>query len=141
MESRSLKKEIEDPSTSSGFSLLGRLVAELTKKKFITHTLAEGDTKFLGVCKAAGGSWHRRLDLRLLQLDHCWCGILYYTGSEVFNRRMRRHAKRRGFLLNEYDLRVVSKEGQLSSPLPITSEEDIFDYIGFPYVPPEDRSY
>ena len=34
----------------------------------------------------------RRLDIRLLPHDQFYCGVLYFTGSDMFNKSMRAHA-------------------------------------------------
>ena len=51
----------------------------------------------------------RRLDIRLLPFDQYHCGILYFTGSDQFNKMMRAHALDQGFTLNEYSLRPIDK--------------------------------
>ena len=53
---------------------------------------------------------------------------------------MRAHALDQGFTLNEYTLRPLDDKGQPEAPLPISSEEDIFDYISFEYKRPEERN-
>ena len=44
---------------------------------------------------------------RLIPNDQYYCGILYFTGSDEFNRRMRQHALDNGFTINEYSIRYV----------------------------------
>ena len=44
---------------------------------------------------------------RLIPNDQYFCGILYFTGSDEFNRRMRHHALEKGFTINEYSIRLV----------------------------------
>ena len=41
--------------------------------------------------------------------DQYYCGILYFTGSDQFNKAMRSHALDQGFTLNEYSLRPIDK--------------------------------
>lgn len=74
---------------------------------------------------------------RLLPKDQYYCGVLYFTGSDVFNKTMRAHALEKGFTLNEYTIRPLDN---LKSPLPVSCEEDIFDYIGYEYKAPHERS-
>ena len=81
----------------------------------------------------------RRLDIRLLPKDQYHCGILYSTGSDLFNKNMRSHALDIGFTLNEYTLRPL--DGTVpQEPLPVSSEEDIFDYLGMEFKQPYERS-
>jgi len=117
-------------------NLLHRLVERLKKEGLVTDKISEGDTKFMGVCKLH--QHFRRLDIRLLPKDQYYCGLLYFTGSDVFNKKMRAEALNKGFTLNEYSLRPL-EDGQPQEPLPVSSERDIFEYIDFAYKEPEDR--
>ena len=65
------------------------------------------------MCKVKKDSVARRLDIRLIPQDQYYCGILYFTGSDLFNKNMRAHALDRGYTLNEYTLRPVDKTGKL----------------------------
>ncbi len=125
---------------SEGGKLLKSVVEALTEAGLITDVISHGDVKFAGVCKAPGATRFRRLDLRLLPSDQFYCGVLYFTGSDQFNKHMRSHALDRGFTLNEYTLRPVDKAGVPGKPLPVSSEEDIFDYISYQYKKPEERN-
>ncbi|XP_028174412.1 DNA polymerase beta-like [Ostrinia furnacalis] len=118
---------------------LKTLVDEL-KKDLITDVISIGDTKFMGVCRASSESSARRLDIRLVPHEQYYCAVLYFTGSDVFNKTMRAHALDKGFTLNEYSLRPVGITGVPGEPVPISSEEDIFDYIDYPYKKPEERN-
>jgi DNA polymerase beta len=72
----------------------------------------------------------------LIPNDEYYCGILYFTGSDMFNKNMRGIALDKGFTLNEHSLRRLdSKES-----LPVNSEKDIFDYLGMEYKKPEERN-
>ena len=53
----------------------------------------------------------RRLDIRLTPHDQYYCSILYFTGSDLFNKNMRAHALQNGFTLNEYTLRPLGSTG------------------------------
>lgn len=115
------------------------------------------------MCKV--GNFARRLDIRLNPHDQFYCAILYFTGSDLFNKEMRTHALHQGFSLNEYTLRplgltsmmdnkvikwklflilvflhFVNMLGIPGEPVDITSEEDIFEYINYPYKKPEERN-
>ncbi|XP_072255015.1 DNA polymerase beta [Pyxicephalus adspersus] len=124
--------------------LLHQIVQALEECKFITDTLVKGDTKFMGVCQlpSEGGKQFpfRRIDIRLIPKDQYYCGVLYFTGSDIFNKNMRTHALEKGFTLNEYTLRPLGITGIAGEPLPIDSEKDIFDYIQYKYREPKERS-
>ncbi|KAG7476652.1 hypothetical protein MATL_G00085060 [Megalops atlanticus] len=125
--------------------LLHAVVDHLESLGFITDTLSKGDTKFMGVCQLARGDeeeeyLHRRIDIRLIPKDQYYCGVLYFTGSDIFNKNMRTRALEKGFTLNEYTIRPLGVTGVPGEPLPVDSEKDIFDYIQWKYREPKDRS-
>uniref|UniRef100_A0A8D1AVN7 DNA polymerase n=1 Tax=Sus scrofa TaxID=9823 RepID=A0A8D1AVN7_PIG len=125
--------------------LLHRVVEQLQKVHFITDTLSKGETKFMGVCQLPSKNNekeypHRRIDIRLIPKDQYYCGVLYFTGSDIFNKNMRAHALEKGFTINEYTIRPVGVTGVAGEPLPVDSEKDIFDYIQWKYREPKDRS-
>jgi len=126
-------------SCNKGFSssALKDIVETLEKAGLITDSLTHGDVKYMGVCKV--GEVARRIDIRLTPCDQYHCAILYFTGSDVFNQKMRAHALQNGYTLNEYTLRPIGATGVPGEPVPVTSEEDIFDYIDYKYVEPKDR--
>ena len=117
---------------------LARVVRSLTEEQVITDTLSQGSTKFMGVCRLSSDLPARRLDIRLIPHHQFYCGVLYFTGSDSFNRAMRSWALDRGFTLNEYCLRPMVG-GKPQEPLPVSSEIEIFHYLEFPYKQPKDR--
>ncbi|KAF5284918.1 hypothetical protein FQA39_LY16873 [Lamprigera yunnana] len=119
--------------------LLRGIVEKLEKFGLVTERLSLGKTKFMGACKLRDRPT-RRLDIRLTPHEQYYCSILYFTGSDLFNKEMRAHAQDAGFILNEYTLRPLGSTGVPGEPLEINSEEDIFDCIGFPYKSPEERN-
>ncbi|XP_005998646.1 DNA polymerase beta [Latimeria chalumnae] len=125
--------------------LLHQVVEHLEEIGFITDTLSKGDSKFMGVCQLPDSDdgveyLHRRIDIRLIPKDQYYCGVLYFTGSDIFNKNMRAHALEMGFTLNEYTIRPVGVTGVPGEPLPVESESDIFDYIEWKYREPKDRT-
>lgn len=123
------------------------VVASLEKCGLIVDTISQGDSKFMGACRLSGVKETstetpvRRLDIRFIPYDQFYCAILYFTGSDLFNKEMRTHALSKGFTLNEYSLRPVGSTGVAGEPILITSEEDIFNCIDFKYRKPEDRDW
>uniref|UniRef100_A0AAY4E267 DNA polymerase n=1 Tax=Denticeps clupeoides TaxID=299321 RepID=A0AAY4E267_9TELE len=127
--------------------LLHSVVECLESSGFVTDTLSKGDTKFM-VRKCRGvvvkdekeAHLHRRIDIRLIPKDQYYCGVLYFTGSDIFNKNMRTHALEKGFTLNEYTIRPIGVTGMPGEPLLVDSEKDIFEYIQWKYREPKDRS-
>lgn len=124
----------------NGGPILKRLVDALKRSNLVTHTLSHGRAKFMGVCRLDKGL-HRRLDLRLIPQDQFYCGVLYYTGSDQFNKAMRAHALKNGFTLNEYNLRPITKDRKPLNPIVIKSEKDVFKRLSFPWRSPANRNW
>ncbi|KAK2150827.1 hypothetical protein LSH36_386g00004, partial [Paralvinella palmiformis] len=126
-------------------SLLKAVISKLEESNFITDHLSHGDTKYMGVCKLPrekDGTEHcyRRIDIRLIPHDQFFCALLYFTGSDQFNKAMRTKALDEGFTLNEYCIRPMGSTGVPGEPLPVASEQDVFDYVGMKYKEPSERS-
>ncbi|XP_046428498.1 DNA polymerase beta-like isoform X1 [Neodiprion fabricii] len=122
--------------------MLKNIVKHLEKEGIITETISIGNTKFMGVCRdpAESSKPFRRLDIRVTPSDHYYCAVLYFTGSDLFNKNMRAHALKKKFTLNEYTLKHLTLEGLPGNAELITSEEDIFSKLGLPYKKPEERN-
>ncbi|CAH1118337.1 unnamed protein product [Phaedon cochleariae] len=120
--------------------MLGNIVTALEKCGLITDTLSLGETKFMGACKVDSDHPTRRLDIRFTPHDQYYCSILYFTGSDMFNKAMRAHALENGFTLNEYTLRPIGSTGVPGESVDVSSEKDIFDFIDYPYREPKDRN-
>ena len=111
-------------------------VEKLKAIGFITDVLALGDKKCMAICTTGNGKF-RRLDLLLTPIEEYAYAILYFTGSDRFNVRMRQIALDRGYSLNEHTLTPMRPE--LPTPPPMSSEADIFAFLGMEYVAPADR--
>lgn len=57
---------------------------------------------------------------RILPHDQYYCALLYFTGSDVFNKNMRAHALEQGFTLNEYTLRPLGSTGNIALSFDVT---------------------
>ncbi|XP_066878565.1 DNA polymerase beta isoform X2 [Kogia breviceps] len=100
----------------------------------LTHPSFTSESTKQTLCqKGKQSSW-------LIPKDQYYCGVLYFTGSDIFNKNMRAHALEKGFTINEYTIRPLGVTGVAGEPLPVDSEKDIFDYIQWNYREPKDRS-
>ncbi|EDV26116.1 uncharacterized protein TRIADDRAFT_50243 [Trichoplax adhaerens] len=133
-----------DKKIGNKASLLHQVVKKLENAHVITDTISIGNTKFMGVCRLPDNdnpdNIHRRIDIRL-DIEIYLCGLLYFTGSDLFNKRMRQTAIEKGFTLNEYCIRPIGTTGVHGEAIPITCEEDIFDIIQMEYVEPHKRNF
>ena len=86
----------------------------------------------------------RRLDIKVYAKVQYPFAILYFTGSDYFNRSMRLFCQKKDLSLSDKDLRRVIRvhkekvhEGEC---IPCETEEDIFRAVGLEYKKPADRS-
>ncbi|KAG5510819.1 hypothetical protein JKF63_07891 [Porcisia hertigi] len=106
--------------------VLDAFLAGLKADRYIEATLAQGPTKFMGLCRlramgselVAPGKGKetkantststtfraRRLDVRYVDSDSFPAAMLYFTGSKNFNVIMRSEAIKKNCILNEYGL-------------------------------------
>ena len=104
---------------------------------YISDELAFGDNKFMGVCKLPGCNKFRRLDIIVTTPEQYHFEVLYFTGSDDFNKEMRSEALKQGYSLSQYNFTVVETGKIIDKKF--DSEEDIFEFLGFKYVEPKDR--
>ena len=111
----------------------------LRESGYVTDTLAQGPSKFMGVCRLPDGM-HRRLDLRSVPPEQFHFATLYFTGSNLLNVKMRLRAIELGMTLNEYRLeRKPAVDGQEAEAVPAGSEREVFEALGMDYLEPHER--
>ena len=142
---------VSHPDGKSHEGVMTKLLESLKSSGFLTDDLTFAENgehrKYLGVCKLPGeNSKHRRLDIIVVPYNEWACSLLYFTGSDYFNRSMRLLAKNNGMSLSEHSLNtgVVRKGGEKifeGTPLPVFSEKDVFDYLGLEYREPHERDW
>jgi DNA polymerase (family 10) len=98
--------------------------------------------RVLGLKFTRGGDFEKTTKVGVLQVElrafapkEYGAALLFTTGSGKFNVAMRTLAKVRGLLLNRYGLWTRDKSKLIAS----TSEQAIFDALGLPFVPVEER--
>ena len=142
---------VSHPDGKSHEGVMIKLLDSLKSSGFLTDDLTFAENgehrKYLGVCKLPGeNTKHRRLDIIVVPYNEWACSLLYFTGSDYFNRSMRLLAKNNGMSLSEHSLNtgVVRKGGEKifeGTPLPVFSEKDVFDYLGLDYREPHERDW
>ena len=85
-----------------------RLLQRLFQCGLMTHRLTSDNDenfKFFGICRL-GGALHRRIDLVFVPPGEWATALLYFTGSDLFNRAMRLRADKLGMSLSQHALRA-----------------------------------
>ena len=134
-----------DPYTPE---LMNTFYLKLIKKNIIEekNVISKGNTKLMAV--ASIDEIFRHLDIFYYPSNVYPFALLFTTGSKEFNVKMRSHALKNGYSLNERNLTHVSPSGnpvteseyltKIKKRYPET-EEDIFTFLEYPYVLPEQR--
>lgn len=115
---------------------LAQYVNTLKAQGYITDVLAQGDSKCLAVCRLPSGK-ARRLDLLITPPEEYGFAVLYFTGSDGFNVRMRQHALERGYSLNEHALTGVNSGKKVHG---ICTERDVFTALKLQWKEPTERT-
>ena len=87
-------------STADAETHLQQFIDLLVDEGYIRGEFARGEHKFMGVCRLPRHQTYRHVDLLLCKPEEYWYTILYFTGSDVFNVSMRRHALSKGHSLS-----------------------------------------
>lgn len=98
----------------------------------------------MGVCKVPQeGALARRIDMKVYPKEQFGFALLYFTGSDYFNRSMRLFADKKGFTLSDHGLIPTSKAGgskvSKGISVPCQTEEEVFKALGLPYKSPAER--
>lgn len=118
--------------TSDNLQIFDKIIETLKKENIIKETLSKGKHKSMTICKINEESTGRRVDFMITSKEDYPFAILYFTGNKDFNVKMREHAKKIGYTLNEYKFKDVEKI--------FSSERDIFEYLKLSYVEPSKRN-
>lgn len=117
-------------------NLMSRLVYVLRRNNYVIETLAEGPKKFMGICRLPNQT-PRRIDIIWCSREEYPFALFYFTGSDKYNRRVREIAHKKGLKLNEKNIQYIMGE---KKELPdFLTERDITDFLGLPYLEPQDR--
>ena len=131
------------PDDNVAATLIARIVPPLRESGLLTYNLTKEDSgdKYMGLCCLGPGQRQRRIDLKSFPQAEFGCALLYFTGSDYWNRSLRTFARRRGYSLSEHALvRRFSRDTKSEVPVPgLYSESDVMRVLGLKYVPPGER--
>ena len=79
------------------------------------------------------------MDLRVVEPASYGAALLYFTGSQQHNIRLRERGQRMGLTLNEYGLFRIGPDGQAGERVAGATEDEVYAALGLPFIPPELR--
>ena len=127
---------------------LDTLIVFLEKDGFLLERLSnphrsseDWSESYMGVCRVE--ELARRIDIKIYPPEQYAFALLYFTGSDYFNRSMRRYAQIKGFSLDDHALTQVVRHGKQkvarTATIPCKTEEEIFNALGIPFKAPAER--
>ena len=135
--------------------LLMRIIGRLKDIGFLVDDLSvpSGRTEheqdsYMGVCRLMDGEnrLHRHIDIKVYKPQHFPFAVLYFTGSDHFNRSMRYFAKQKGYTLSDTHLAPAVRVGNTkvhtmtAKAIKCKTERDIFAALGLKYIAPTLRN-
>jgi len=106
------------------------LIAAFCEADWVSEVVARGGTKATVVSHDS-----LRFDLRVVAPE-CFGNVLqHFTGSKDHNVALREDTQRRGLSISEYGVTTI-ESGEVITH---ASEEELYTYLGYSYVPPELR--
>lgn len=119
--------------------LMLQVIKTMFEVNFAVFTFGGGtddvsSNRWLGATALRGGSW-RRMDILCVLPGEIGAAMIYYTGNDNFNRKIRLLASWRGMRLNDKGL--FTKGGKLVEG---ESEHRIFEILGVPWYKATDRN-
>ncbi|CAG8605549.1 22121_t:CDS:10 [Cetraspora pellucida] len=139
-----------DSDGKSSLDSFLKLLDALREQGLLTHDLTQhneekASSRYLGICKLPDGKY-RRIDLFIVPFNELGAALLSFTGNDIFNRSMRLLARKQKMKLNNHGLyKNISRgrggvsltEGTLVAQ---RTEREIFDALGVPWRPPNERN-
>jgi len=97
---------------------------------YVREILMQGPTKSSVIIQEG-----LQVDLRVVEEESFGAALAYFTGSKAHNIRLREMAVKAGLKINEYGIFSEKDDKRLGGE----KEEDVYDILGLPYIPPELR--
>ncbi|XP_047959735.1 DNA polymerase lambda [Salvia hispanica] len=147
---------ITHPDGKSHIGFLTKYVERLKDINFLREDLVfsihseegtdSGVDTYFGLCTYPGRELRHRIDLKVYPRDIYAFGLIAWTGNDVLNRRLRILAESKGFRLDDTGLFPAThssgeKRGSKgSASLKFATEKQVFDFLGFPWLEPNQRN-
>jgi DNA polymerase (family 10) len=123
---RRMKEIVHDVDILAASTNVEQTMKAFLAMPFIQQVLAQGGTK-----ASVRVQDDLQVDLRVIDPKSWGAALHYFTGSKAHNIRMRERAIKQGLKLNEYGL-FDSADRFIAG----TTEEEIFETLGLPFIPP-----
>jgi DNA polymerase (family X) len=116
------------------------IIATASDPKALARTL--GELELVESVQSSGDAGARvtthtgmKIDLKVVEPDQFGNVLQHFTGSKAHNVALRENAVRRGLHISEYGI----LDDETGETLRCASEEDVYERLGLPWIPPELR--
>ncbi|GAV90414.1 NTP_transf_2 domain-containing protein/DNA_pol_lambd_f domain-containing protein [Cephalotus follicularis] len=147
---------VTHPDGKSHKGFLSKYVKRLKDLRFLREDLVfsthseegtdSGVDTYFGLCTYPGRELRHRIDFKVYPRDIHAFGLIAWTGNDVLNRRLRLLAESKGYRLDDTGLFPATQGsgGKLgvraSTSLKLETEKEVFDFLEFPWLEPEERN-
>ncbi|KAJ0986714.1 hypothetical protein J5N97_005070 [Dioscorea zingiberensis] len=105
-----------------------------------------GVDTYFGLCTYPGQEQRHRIDLKVYPRSIYAFGQIAWTGNDVLNRRLRLLAESKGYRLDDTGLYLAAQSSggkrglKSSTSVSCTTEKEVFEVLGFPWLEPHERN-
>ncbi|CAA7020736.1 unnamed protein product [Microthlaspi erraticum] len=141
---------ITHPDGQSHKGFLTKFVKRLKEINFLREDLIfsthseegtdSGVDTYFGLCTHPGQELRRRIDFKVYPRDIYAFGLIAWTGNDVLNRRLRLLAESKGYRLDDTGLFPATQGARATASLKLATEKQVFDFLGFPCLEPNERN-
>eukprot|EP01084_Bolivina_argentea_P045893 84471_1 len=142
---------ITHPQSEYTHGLLMRVVNRFHDIGFLVDDLSvpsgrhkddDDHDSYMGIARMIGDEYkyYRHVDIKIYKPEHFAFAVLYFTGSDHFNRSMRYFAKRKGFTLSDTQLAPAIRQNNskiftfTAKAIKCSTEQEIFEALGLKYI-------
>ena len=129
--------------------MLDTVIPRLFESGYLRIGLATTDkddgSKWHGAAALPGHSTWRRIDFLFVPWNEIGAALIYFTGNDIFNRSIRLLASKKGMRLNQRglwtDVIRGKNRGRMTQGTLVEAKDEkkIFEHLGVPWLPPEQR--
>jgi DNA polymerase (family 10) len=130
---RRCKETIGDLDLLAASEEPGQVCAAFAESGLLERVELAGDTKVSGSLPEG-----RDVDLRVVEPESYGAALVYFTGSQQHNIRLRERGQDRGLKVNEYGV-FEEKEGVEGKRIAGRSEKEVYAALDLAWIPPELR--
>ncbi|KAK9119622.1 hypothetical protein Scep_017715 [Stephania cephalantha] len=146
---------ITHPDGKSHRGFLNQYVRHLKDMNFLREDLIfsthseqgtdSGVDTYFGLCTYPGREQRLRIDFKVYPRSIYAFGLIAWTGNDVLNRRLRLLAESKGYRLDDTGLFLAAqtsggKRARANVSLSFDTEKEVFDFLGFPCLEPQERN-